>query len=66
MLSVPEAAQIANCTDENIRRAIRDNRLPATRLGQRSWIIKLSDLSMWIKDRQSHRRGPKPKNVKSS
>jgi excisionase family DNA binding protein len=66
LLSVPEAAHIAEKSEENIRRAIRDGWLKATRVGQRSWAIKSNDLEVWINDAQSHKPGPKPKNVKSS
>jgi excisionase family DNA binding protein len=56
LLSPAQAAEIAACHNDTIRRAIEKGFLAAQRVG-RNWVIKLSDLEKWIEaGRPNHRR----------
>ena len=48
LLTVPQAAALANCSDETIRRAMSAHTLAAVRFGSRNWRIKPADLRGWI------------------
>ena len=55
LLSPAQAAQIAECHNDTIRRAIEAGFLPAQRVG-RNWIIKRSDVLVWIESGKPNRR----------
>jgi excisionase family DNA binding protein len=55
LLSPAQAAQIAECHNDTVRRAIEGGFLPAQRVG-RNWIIKRKDLEAWIKAGKRNRR----------
>lgn len=57
LLSPAQAAEIAECHNDTIRRAIEAGFLPAQRVG-RNWIIKREDVQAWIEaGKPNHRRG---------
>jgi excisionase family DNA binding protein len=57
LLSPAQAAEIARCHNDTIRRAIEAGFLPAQRVG-RNWIIKRKDVEEWIEaGRPNRRRG---------
>lgn len=57
LLSPAQAAELADCHNDTIRRAIEAGFLPAQRVG-RNWIIKRKDVGTWIKaGRPNRRRG---------
>lgn len=57
LLSPSQAAEMAKCHNDTIRRAIEVGFLPAQRVG-RNWIIRRSDVEIWIKEgRQNRKRG---------
>ena len=62
LITVTEAAKIANVHPSTIRRACADNALPCQRFGARSWMIARDDLQAWIKNDSLHKRGPKFKS----
>ena len=56
LISPPKAAELAECHEDTIRRAIEFRYLPAQRVG-RTWAIKPSDLQVWIDaGKPNHRR----------
>jgi excisionase family DNA binding protein len=56
LLSPAQAADIAACHNDTIRRAIEKGFLAGQRVG-RNWVIKRSDLEKWIEaGRPNHRR----------
>lgn len=55
LLSPSQAATIAECHNDTIRRAIEAGFLPALRVG-RNWIIKRADLEIWIVAGRPNRR----------
>ena len=55
LLSPAQAAEIAKCHNDTIRRAIEAGFLPAQRVG-RNWIIQRSDLQVWIESGKPNRR----------
>ncbi len=55
LLSPAKAAEIAECHNDTIRRAIESGFLLAQRVG-RSWVIKRSDLQAWIEAGKPNRR----------
>ncbi len=55
LLSPAQAAEIAECHNDTIRRAIEAGYLPAQRVG-RNWIIKRKDVEAWIKEGRPNRR----------
>jgi excisionase family DNA binding protein len=60
LLSPAKAAEIAECHNDTIRRAIESGFLTAQRVG-RNWVIKRSDLQAWIEaGKPNHRRSSTP------
>ena len=56
LLSPTKAAEIAECHNDTVRRAIESQFLVAQRVG-RNWVIKTSDLKAWIEaGKPNHRR----------
>ncbi|MEQ8674209.1 MAG: excisionase family DNA-binding protein [Aggregatilineales bacterium] len=55
LISPTKAAEVAGCHDDTIRRAIEAGFLPAQKVG-RNWIIKRSDVQMWIDAGRPNRR----------
>jgi excisionase family DNA binding protein len=56
LLGPSQAAEIAECHNDTIRRAIEFGLLPAQRVG-RNWIIRRDDLQKWIEaGKPNHRR----------
>ena len=56
LISPPQAAEIAKCHEDTVRRAIEFGFLPAQRVG-RTWAIKTSELHGWIQaGKPNHRR----------
>lgn len=49
LLEVYEVAYLMKCSQEHVRRQIREGKLVARRLGTRSWRIDLEDLRAFIK-----------------
>jgi excisionase family DNA binding protein len=63
LLSPAKAAEIAECHNDTIRRAIESGFLTAQRVG-RNWIIKRSDLQAWINvGKPNHRRSGTPQRM---
>lgn len=63
LLSPAQAAEIAECHNDTIRRAIESGFLPAQRVG-RNWIIKRKDVEAWIEaGRPNRRRGASDENT---
>ena len=62
LLSPAQAAEIAECHNDTIRRAIESGFLPAQRVG-RNWIIKREDVQAWIEaGKPNRRRGSRHEN----
>lgn len=56
LISPTQAATLANCHHDTVRRAIEFGYLSAQRVG-RTWVIKPSDLQKWIEaGKPNHRR----------
>ena len=56
LLSPPQAAVIAGCHADTVRRAVEKGFIPAQRVGY-TWAIKRSDLQKWIDaGKPNHRR----------
>jgi excisionase family DNA binding protein len=55
LLSPAQAAGLAKCHNDTIRRAIEAGFLPAQRVG-RNWIIKREDVQEWIETGRPNRR----------
>jgi excisionase family DNA binding protein len=56
LLSPPKAAELAECHEDTVRRAIEFGYLPAQKVG-RTWAIKPSDVQKWVDaGRPNHRR----------
>ena len=72
LMSPSQAATIAECHEDTIRRAIQSGFLPAQRVGQRTWAIKASELRTWIDAgmpnhrRKSTRKGEEDDNKSDS
>ncbi len=49
LLSISEAARIAECHPQKIHRAIRGKKLPAVKVGW-NWVIKKVDLEAFLRD----------------
>ena len=66
LLSPALAAEIAECHNDTIRRAIEAGFLPAQRV-RRNWIINRRDLEVWIKaGRPNRRRGTSHENEENT
>lgn len=55
-LTVPQAASLKLLTGQAIRKAIRDGRLAATKVGT-AWLIHAADLALYVPDYTQQRRG---------
>lgn len=55
LLSSAQVAEIAECHNDTIRRAIEAGFLPAQRVG-RNWIIKRKDVEVWVQEGRPNRR----------
>ena len=55
LLSPAKAAEIADCHNDTVRRAIEAGFLPAQRVG-RNWIIRRKDVEAWIEAGRPNRR----------
>jgi excisionase family DNA binding protein len=47
-VTVKQAAAMANCHPETIRRAIKAGHLRGRRFGRRQWRIEVSELKRWL------------------
>ena len=56
LISPSQAATLAECHEDTIRRAIQSGNLPAQRIGQRTWAIMTRDLRQWIDAGMPNRR----------
>jgi excisionase family DNA binding protein len=68
LVSPRQAAEVADCHQDTVRRAIEFGYLPAQRVGK-TWAIKLSDVRAWVEaGKPNHRRKStrKPENEPSS
>lgn len=62
LLSPAQAAELAQCHNDTVRRAIEADFLPAQRVG-RNWIIKRKDVEAWIEaGRPNRRRKSRPES----
>lgn len=48
LLSVQEVASLAATSCEWVRREIKRGKLPAVRIGARSWVIRRADAETWL------------------
>jgi excisionase family DNA binding protein len=63
LISPPKAAELAECHEDTVRRAIEFGYLPAQKVG-RTWAIKPTDLQKWIEvGKPNHRRKSTRKQV---
>lgn len=62
MLTVKEAAEIADIDTSNIHRAIQKGRLQAERIGGKMYLIRRDWLKAWMDNPAYHRPGPKPED----
>jgi len=56
LLTVSQAADYLQLSDKTIRRLIKSQQLTASRVGNRSWRIKTSDIERYL---QAHANGKK-------
>ena len=59
LLTVSQTAKYLKLSEKTVRRYINDGRLSASKVGNRSWRIKASDVDDYI---QAHKNGIKEKN----
>lgn len=64
LLSASDAAEIAECHQDTIRRAIETGFLIAQKIG-RTWIISSSDLDKWIENGKPNRRRDSARQISS-
>jgi excisionase family DNA binding protein len=65
LISPTKAAEIAECHQDTVRRAIEFGFLPAQRVG-RTWVIKPTDLQVWIQAGKPNHRRKSTKKVQES
>lgn len=56
LLTISQTAKYLQLSEKTIRRLINDNRLTASRVGNRIWRVKTSDIEDYI---QAHTNGKK-------
>jgi hypothetical protein len=59
LLSLTEAATIANYNPASLRKAVLSGRLPAKKIGNQ-WTITQDDLSKWMNSEDYHTRRGRP------
>ena len=57
LLTVSQTAKYLQLSEKTIRRLIHDNRLPASKIGNRIWRIKVSDIDEYIKVNSNCKKG---------
>ena len=57
LLTVSQTAKYLQLSEKTIRRLISDNRLPASKISNRTWRIKTSDIDEYIKANSNGRKG---------
>lgn len=65
LLSAMDAAEIAECHQDTIRRAIETGNLEAQKVG-RTWVIDRSALDKWIDSGKPNRRRDSARQISSS
>ncbi|MEL6404257.1 MAG: helix-turn-helix domain-containing protein [Chloroflexota bacterium] len=65
LLSASDAAEIADCHQDTIRRAIETGNLAAQKVG-RTWVIDQSALDKWVENGKPNRRRDSARQISSS
>lgn len=55
--TVTQAAQYLKVCDKTVRRLIKANKLTASKVGDRSWRIRKTDIDMYLRDNTNERKG---------
>lgn len=55
--TVTQAAQYLKVCDKTVRRLIKDNKLTASKVGNRSWRIRKADIDMYLRDNTNEMKG---------
>ena len=55
--TVMQAAQYLKVCDKTVRRLIKANKLTASKVGDRSWRIRKTDIDMYLQDNSNGMKG---------
>lgn len=55
--TVTQAAQYLKVCDKTVRRLIKANKLTASKVGDRSWRIRKTDIDMYLRDNTNEMKG---------
>ena len=61
LLTISQAASYLQLSDKTIRRLINKHQLEASKVGDRVWRIKLSDIDEYLKAHTNGKKGAEPK-----
>ena len=53
LLTVKETAEYLRISDKSVRRLIENNKLKASKVGDRHWRIKMSDIEEYLQSRSN-------------
>lgn len=57
LLTVMQAAEYLQLSDKTVRRLIKNNQLTASKVGNRSWRIKSSDIDEYLRIHTNGKKG---------
>ena len=57
LLTVAQTARYLQFSEKTIRRLIKDGRLPASKIGNRTWRIRTSDIDEYIQANSNGKKG---------
>ena len=57
LLTVSQTAKYLQLSEKTVRRLISDNRLPASKISNRTWRIKTSDIDEYIQANSNGKKG---------
>ena len=59
LLTVTQTAKYLQLSDKTVRRLIADGRLPASKISNRTWRVKPSDIDVYIQANSNGMKGAK-------
>jgi len=57
LLTITQTAEYLRISDKTVRRLIKDDKLAASKVGERVWRVKESDIAKYLRDNSNGKKG---------